>query len=334
MVEVEAGGRARARGGPHPSGSTHARVGRGVRRTACQWYGRLWILRFEGRVHISVPPAAARATAMATEAFCSFLGSWARQETEDAVAALRAASRAPNNLDPSIALLFDAVISHVQQPRSGEGVYMDNADAFELFVSSGGNVGMYDAIDVALSDAWYRSGCGGGSGSGNGWSLLDVGTGGGRGLLPALSRTASAADRYLPTVLEMVEPSMPMLSPALDDIKHLLQEYSSRRTAAATELRVHNLTLQELMARQDDQHSCWDVCQATFSLQSLPPLERRQGLAWLAKRCSRLLLVEFDVDQVCAFSPTPSLTPSLSLSFSPLYPAPVPVRIAIVTSIF
>ena len=79
---------------------------------------------------------------MATEAFCSFLGSWARQETEDAVAALRAASRAPNNLDPSIALLFDAVISHVQQPRSGEGVYMDNADAFELFVSSGGNVGM------------------------------------------------------------------------------------------------------------------------------------------------------------------------------------------------
>ena len=259
---------------------------------------------------------------MATEAFCSFLGSWARQQTADAVTALRAASR-ENNLDTSIALLFDAIISHVEQPRTDEDVYMDNADAFELFVSSGGNVGMYEAIDIAMNDAYYNSGHGGGSGSSNGWSLLDVGTGGGRGLFPALSRTASMTDRYLPTVLELVEPSMPMLSPAIDDIKHLLQEYSSRRTAV-TELRVHNLTLQELIARQDHEDTCWDVCQATFSLQSLPPVERRQGLAWLAKRCSRLLLVEFDVDQVGASSIRSHTPPSLPPPTPPPAHTPLP----------
>ncbi len=253
---------------------------------------------------------------MATTAFCSFLDHWTRQETAEAVAVLRvAAAESESGLDPSIALLFDAITSHVQQaPRSGEGVYIDSADAFELFVSTGGNVEMYEAIDVALHDAWHS---GSGGSSRKGWSLLDVGTGGGLGLLPALSRTASTADRELPAILELVEPSMPMLTPAVQQIKQLLQQHSLRRSATLssdmdnaavaakhnpTELRVHNLTLQDLMARQDLQMTRWDVCQATFSLQSLPPLERRRGLAWLAKRCSRLLLVEFDVDQARSFN--------------------------------
>jgi hypothetical protein len=256
---------------------------------------------------------------MAATAFCSFLDRWARQEIAEAVAVLRAAERA-DGLDPSIALLFDAIILYVEQqtPHSGEAVYIDNADAFELFVSTGGNVRMYEAIDVALHDAWYNNGSGGSSR--NSWSLLDVGTGGGLGLLPALSRTANVADRHLPAVLELVEPSMPMLTPAVQQITQLLQKYSLCRSApllpdvdhaagaakhSPTELRVHNLTLQELIDRHDQQTSRWDVCQATFSLQSLPPLDRRRGLAWLAERCSRLLLVEFDVDQARLFRPIP-----------------------------
>ena len=39
----------------------------------------------------------------------------------------------------------------------------------------------------------------------------------------------------------------------------------------------------------------WDVAQATFSLQSLTPEERRETLGWLRKAAKRVVLAEFDV---------------------------------------
>jgi hypothetical protein len=39
----------------------------------------------------------------------------------------------------------------------------------------------------------------------------------------------------------------------------------------------------------------WELAQATFSLQSLEPIERRAMLAWLRGHCARLLIAEFDV---------------------------------------
>jgi hypothetical protein len=245
---------------------------------------------------------------MATAAFCSFLSSWSGGDTAAGVAALRAVAD-----DDHFALLFEAIIDHVLAAGgSGGGVYVDSADAFELFVSTGGNVGMYEALDVAISEAWRSSS---GSSGGGAWSLLDVGTGGGLGLIPALKRTAGSPDGQLPATLELVEPSEPMLATALQQIEPLLASAAAAAAAAAaagastpaaadaaaqrgaaadagrsTELRVHNLSLQDLIARADtaqpDSSSRWDVCQATFSLQSLPPAERRAGLAWLAQRCS------------------------------------------------
>ena len=244
------------------------------------------------------------ASAVATEAFCAFLRSRADGSSDGSssgVDALHEAIRG-GGLGPTLELLFARIVAHVLAEGSASGssgvgeeageeedggVYVDSADAFEIFVTTGGNVAMYEAVDRALSAAWQGNGSGSGSAE---WSLLDVGTGGGLGLCPALSRTVADPTASLPTVLELVEPAAPMLATALEQVEPLLLEGS-----AEAELRVHNLSLQEFSTREAAQGCRWEICQATFSLQSLTPPERRAGLRWLAERCSRLLLVEFDV---------------------------------------
>ena len=59
------------------------------------------------------------------------------------------------------------------------GVYVDNSGAFEIFIATGGNVGMYKAVHAALRAAWAAA-----APTGRPWTLLDVGTGSGLGLLP------------------------------------------------------------------------------------------------------------------------------------------------------
>ena len=109
---------------------------------------------------------------------------------------------------------------------------------------------------------------------------MDVGTGGGLGLCPALARTAADPTANLPTVLELVEPAAPMLATALEQITPMLS--SANQASAGVELQVHNLSLQEFSSRDEVQGCRWEVCQATFALQSLSPTERRAGLRWLA----------------------------------------------------
>lgn len=112
--------------------------------------------------------ASVAAAAAATEAFCSFLRSCA--DGASGVGVLDAAIRA-GGLGPTLELLFARIVAHVVlegQDEEGEasaaeaeagddgagGVYVDSADAFEIFVSTGGNVAMYEAVDRTLSAAW------------------------------------------------------------------------------------------------------------------------------------------------------------------------------------
>lgn len=148
------------------------------------------------------------------------------------------------------------------------GVYVDG-DAFAAFIRGGGNVGLYEATSAALS-AVYRDY--------PALRLLDIGVGDGMALLPALAGPLAR--------LDLVEPSGPMLE----------------RTAEALQIRgipynAVNCTLQEFMARPADP---WDVIQATYSLQSIPPAERPVVFRWLRDHGQRVLIAEFDVPDFSA----------------------------------
>jgi hypothetical protein len=80
--------------------------------------------------------------------------------------------------------------------------------------------------------------------------------------------------------VDLVEPSTPMLAQA-----HAALEARGIAHAA------FNGTIQAFT----EKGGIWDLAQATFSLQSLDPISRIIMLAWLRKRCARLLIAEFDV---------------------------------------
>jgi len=103
-------------------------------------------------------------------------------------------------------------------------------------------------------------------------SLLDIGTGDGMALLPALTPNIRQ--------LDVLEPSLAMLS----------------QTTAALNARhiAHhaiNATVQQVMQTGLGN---FDVIQSTFALQSVPPDERPSVLAWLRAHTQRLVIAEFD----------------------------------------
>ena len=53
-------------------------------------------------------------------------------------------------------------------------------------------------------------------------------------------------------------------------------------------------TIQQFMARVEPGRR-WDIAQATFSLQSVPPADRGAVLRWLRGAADRVLIAEFDV---------------------------------------
>lgn len=144
----------------------------------------------------------------------------------------------------------------------GEGVYV-SGEAFGAFIRGGGNQPLYAAVSAALREAYtpYAS-----------LALLDVGVGDGMALLPALTPNIARVD--------LVEPSAPMLGRAT-------AELAAREVA----FRAFLLSIQAFAERTAAR---WELAQATFSLQSLVPDERRAALGWLREHADRLLLVEFD----------------------------------------
>jgi hypothetical protein len=205
-----------------------------------------------------IPPADAPA------AFYLALLAFADDDAESARAFAQQAARR----EPACRLYAQAAVYLDRVCTQGKAdVYVDG-DAFAAFIRGGGNVGLYAAASDALR-AIYRA-----HETEHGpLSLLDIGVGDGLALLPALTSGV--------TRLDLVEPSAAML----------------KRTMAALEARgvnyhAVNSTLQTFV---EQPAGTWDIVQATWSLQSVPPEERPAMFGWLRAHGQRVLIAEFDV---------------------------------------
>ena len=100
---------------------------------------------------------------MAEPAFRSFLQRWCAPEggpgeRRAAATGLRAALDTVD-VTPALRTLFERVCHHAEGSASTRpgGVYVDSAGAFEIFIATGGNVGMYEAVHAALRAACSRA---------------------------------------------------------------------------------------------------------------------------------------------------------------------------------
>lgn len=162
-------------------------------------------------------------------------------------------------------LLNAALRTHLADSADGKGdsrVY-DQPAAFTAFIRGGGNVALYDAVSAALAELYGRLGI---------TSLVDLGCGDGRALVPALRAAATAP------AVTLVEPSRALLDAALADLPAgTIAHATDASTFAAA-----------LTAR-------FDLVESTFALHALPHEERSQVLTALRGHVSHLVLAEFDV---------------------------------------
>lgn len=145
-----------------------------------------------------------------------------------------------------------------------EDVYR-TPEAFTAFATGGGNVGLYRAAHEALRAAYAGQ---------SSLRLLDIGTGEGHGLLPALTPDVASVD--------VVEPSSQRLAIVTAELE--------RRSIPH---RAHVGTVQEFMARGDA--GPWDLVQETFALLAVPREERIALFKWLRERTKQVAFIEFDV---------------------------------------
>jgi len=198
----------------------------------------------------------------ALDAFRMALVACGQQHYDDAWRLARQAAQA----DPSNNVYAAAVVYLERTMRAGKpGVYA-LPEAFGAFIRGGGNVPLYENTSAALRRVYeqYRS-----------LALLDVGVGSGLALVPALTPNV---DR-----LDILEPSSAMLAQA-----------SAALRAQGIAHRAINMTAQQFVQAATDRY---DVAQATFALQALPPADRAQVLAGLRALADRLLIAEFDVPE-------------------------------------
>ncbi len=149
---------------------------------------------------------------------------------------------------------------------TSSGVY-DEPTAFQGFINGGGNVALYEAVVEFVSFAHQRHQTG---------SVLDIGCGDGRVIVAA----GGLAER-----IDLVDPSADLLAEAVTGLA------SIGRTANA-----HHATIEAFLI-DGQTHDRWDLAQSTFALHNISPKNRAPVLTQLASRCSRLLLVEFDVPE-------------------------------------
>lgn len=165
--------------------------------------------------------------------------------------------------------LLGVALSTYLRTSNRQDVY-NNPVAFEAFINGGGNVELYQRTSATLGSAYLP-----------GMSVLDIGCGNGRALVPALQ----AAGTNLPAAVDLVEPGA-----------DLLQHCVSAITTAALPIRVTGWQLgltDFLLTAPATQR--WHLAQSTFALQSIEPAERSTALAALAPRVDRLIVVDFDV---------------------------------------
>lgn len=142
----------------------------------------------------------------------------------------------------------------------GDGEVYDQPAAFTAFIRGGGNVGLYEAVSTALAARY--SGV---------KSLLDIGCGDGKALVPALRGHSPA--------VTLVEPSRALLDSAVAALDGVA--VTPHNTDAATF--VEGLT------------DRFDLAESTFALHTLPHEDRSAVLTRLCGHVSRLAIAEFDV---------------------------------------
>ena len=156
-----------------------------------------------------------------------------------------------------------ALAEHLARRR--DDVYTD-PEGFRRFVDGGGNVGLYQAAEAALTPIRDRN---------RPRRVLDLGCGDGRLTVTTLH---SGLER-----LDLVEPSARLLGEAL-----------ARVGGRATEVLGHHTTAEAFLTRRPA-GTHWDLAVSTFTLSALAPPARAVVLAALAATVDRLVLVEFDV---------------------------------------
>jgi len=206
--------------------------------------------------------AAAAAPTEAIEAFYLGVLAFGAQDLQRSAAYVEQASAwEPDSLVYAQAARYLASLVDRDKPN----VYARNA-AFGAFIRGGGNLPLYAATSAALQQVYREYAA---------LELLDIGAGDGRALLPALGPAVRG--------LDVVEPAAALL----DQLRILL-------AAQSLEHRLWNCPIEEFMLTGAGQ---WDVAQATYSLQSLPPADLVPVLEWLRQRTRRLLIIEFDVPE-------------------------------------
>jgi SAM-dependent methyltransferase len=165
-------------------------------------------------------------------------------------------------------LLGVALSTYLRTSRRYDGY--EQPAAFESFVNGGGNIDLYRRTSATLASAYLP-----------GMSVLDIGCGNGRALVPALQ----AAGTNLPAAVDLVEPGA-----------DLLQHCVAAITAAALPIQVTGwqLGLTDFLPTAPVNQR-WHLAQSTFGLQSVEPAERARALAALASRVDRLIVIDVDV---------------------------------------
>ncbi|MCP2163411.1 class I SAM-dependent methyltransferase [Goodfellowiella coeruleoviolacea] len=165
--------------------------------------------------------------------------------------------------------LLAEALSQYLATDAASAVY-DQPAAFEAFINGGGNIGLYRAVSAALAGIYDRT---------RPASLLDIGCGDGRALLPSL------AAGHRPSALTLVEPAAPLLAAAVRGL-------AERGLDRGLDLDARNTRVEPFAAALD---TAFDLAQSTFALHTLPHEVRDTVLAALAPRVGALAVVEFDV---------------------------------------
>ncbi len=158
--------------------------------------------------------------------------------------------------------LLNAALRTYLTDESDGRVY-DQPAAFTAFIRGGGNIALYDAVSAALAGQYERLGV---------TSLVDLGCGDGRALIPALR----AAKGTAPAVT-LVEPSRALLDAALAGLPTGTIAHATDASTFAAALTTR-----------------FDLVQSTFALHALPPDERSAVLTAVRGHVSHLVLAEFD----------------------------------------
>jgi hypothetical protein len=201
------------------------------------------------------------------ELFYTALAAFAEGDLPLAAEQARAAAEA----DSTVRVFAEGAAYLERVLLAGKGGVYVTGEAFAAFIRGGGNLALYAALSAALRDVYAER---------ESVRLLDVGVGDGMALIPALAPQLAG--------IQLVEPSEAMLARAIAG----LDARGVRAEAFAGPI--------QAFASAAPPEARWEIAQATFSLQSLPPEERREALRWLRSRVDRLLIAEFDVPALCA----------------------------------